>query len=237
MSIFQDKKYESLDWLSQAMQPIESPMNATLAALPDEIIIDYDYIVKNISYNHRITSDNVITSYMSKLGSTEKLSWEERMMVRECFKIEMPDNVVVDFENKTVSDIIKVVKKTFTFEDADLQKTLGHKGLSDLRYTSCTSSSGSSISRLNEIIQLVSSNEEILKNRSFRKKIRFLYDTMRQIFSSNEWNIRDTDLADKVCMWAREYIEQGTLSCLTNFCKVKIMTHNGAPIYSIVEEQ
>lgn len=237
MSIFQDKKYENLDWLSQATQPIDSPLNSVLASLPDSLTIDYSFLEQYVSDSARINFDSILSDMIRQISESSQLTWEQRQNLLNCFEIEPPEeNIIVDFVNKTMSSPIYVVKKTFTFEDTELQKTLGHKGLSELRSISYRLQHANS--RINEIIELIgSADEEILSSRSMRKKIQYLVAKMRSIFAKNEWNIRDADLADKLSIWAKDYIEKGTLSSLANFCKVKIMTHSGAPIYSIVEEQ
>jgi hypothetical protein len=89
---------------------------------------------------------------------------------------------------------------------------------------------------MNEILELIGGCEAHLKNRSSRKKMFAIFQRMRSIFQNNEWRIRDTELANKACTWIHSYITDGNLAAFTNFCKLKVMTHNNMPIYSVEEE-
>lgn len=232
-SVFKDEKYESLDWLSQATQPIESPMNLVLAMLPERIELDYEKIIHYIGDNYRLSLsvDSIMRSMMYEQKEYKDLDYESRHSIIKCFEIEMSDNFILDIENKRIDGTLAVVKTVFTFQDEELQKGMGSKGVQELRYMRVGSHS-----RINEILELLGDCDKATKGRSVRDKVKTLRMRLNKIFQNNEWMIRDTALADKICMWIKDYVEHGTLSGLTNFCKVKVMTHSGAPIYSIVEE-
>ena len=55
--------------------------------------------------------------------------------------------------------------------------------------------------------------------------------------SKNEWNIRDIGLSNRIAKWIKLYLCDGNLAAYTNFCKLKVMTHDDDPIYSIDEEE
>lgn len=232
MSVFQDKKYENLDWLSQAMQPIDSPLNTVLASLPDIIDVDIDTLKAHLGGSDTFSMSHLIVSLVHSIPEAKNLSWEDRDSLKQCFEITVSDNTIVNFEENAIDGEIKIVKTVFTFEDQDLQKMMGKLGISELRYLN----RGASATRLNEILELVGGCEEAISSRSMKKKIVALRVRMQNIFSKNEWNIKDTELANKLCIWAKRYVEDGTISGLTNFCKVKILTYSGNPIYSIVED-
>jgi hypothetical protein len=45
MGVFDDKRYEELDWLSKAVEPIESYLATVLSELPDEVDLDFNALV------------------------------------------------------------------------------------------------------------------------------------------------------------------------------------------------
>ena len=77
---------------------------------------------------------------------------------------------------------------------------------------------------------------EAMKNKSGKKKVTAIKERLIKIFETNEWRIRDMALANKVGFWIKGYISGGNLADLTNLCKLKVMTHNNMPIYSVKEE-
>ena len=90
-------------------------------------------------------------------------------------------------------------------------------------------------SRANDIMELLGGCEEGLRSRSDRRKKSVIHKRVGEIFKDNLWNIRDTELATKVGSWIRCYIENGNLAAYSNFCRLKVMTHKGQPIYSMEE--
>jgi hypothetical protein len=92
-----------------------------------------------------------------------------------------------------------------------------------------------SVSRANEILELLGNSDAGLRSRSPRKKKESLYYRLKNLFETNEWNIKDTELANKIGVWIVSYILNGDLSALSNFCRLKVMTHKGQPIYSMEE--
>ena len=86
--------------------------------------------------------------------------------------------------------------------------------------------------RIHKIKKLIKSENFLLLNGDA------IFDfNLDNIFKNNEWRIRDTSLANKMCTWIKLYAEDGNLAAFNNFCKLKVMTHNGGPIYSIEEQE
>ena len=93
-----------------------------------------------------------------------------------------------------------------------------------------------SIERINEILDTLGGCTEDMKNRSARKKLHRVKGRLEEIFRTNEWRVRDMNLANNVGYWIKAYIMNGTISDLVNLTKLKVMTHSNMPIYSIKEE-
>jgi hypothetical protein len=164
------------------------------------------------------------------------LSYEEEKRLFDCFAFEGSKELSIDFENMTMTGELKLVKVTQTLEDEDLQKMMGIKGIESLAHRRYDNDAAT-LTRANEILDIIDAPKETTRCRSIRKKVYGIRSRLTVIFKDNVWRIRDMELANKVGEWCRDYIEKGNLAALTNLCKLKVMTHNEMPIYSIEEEK
>jgi len=234
MSVFADKKFESLDWISQATEPLESELNVLLGSLPDVVEIDFltykDYIGESWSLDLNVNS---IVNTLIRPKTTQSLSWDSRSELTKCFILQIEGRPIIDFETATISNgCIKLVKTISSLEEVTLKNLLGKEGINEV-YSMYVPTHG--LSRANEIMELLCHCEEGISSRSPRIKRKHITKRLKDIFKNNEWNIRDVELANKVGAWIADYIANGNLSALSNFCKLKVMTHKGNPIYSIEE--
>lgn len=238
MGVFDDKKFENLDWMSQMTETIESEVNSLLAKMPDRIKLDIDSVLSFMSSGYssmRLSSDSVARHVLKCIPDRPKMSWEEEKTVQNCFELEISDEFTLDLETRTMTGEIHLVKVITTLDDELLQKHMGQEGIQQL--SRVRHSDNFSMGRANEIIELLGGSQEALRGRSARRKIEAIRQKLMRIFSNNEWRIRDTTLANKVGKWVAEYIENGNLAAFSNFCKLKVMTHQNMPIYSIEEQE
>lgn len=240
MSVFQDKKFEQLDWISQATEPIDSQLNEILAKMPDSIDIDfnlYNSIRNNSWFDINVAS--VLLSKISELNLDARNMIHAQITVLEKYfefqvSIAGRAGLIIDYEQRQITGgTIKLVKLANTMEEKDLKHILGQEGQDLVRYMSI--GTPHQINCLNEVMEILGKCDEGLKTRSIHKKRRFLDQRLKQLFKDNEWNIRDTELANKVGIWIKRYIQDGEIASFTNLCKLKVMTHKGQPIYSIEE--
>lgn len=239
MSIFEDKKIEQLDWMTQITETIESKINGVLARLPDKVLLDKDAIMGFISDSYGLTvrADRVVNTVISVYIPDHKtsISNQDRGQIHSCFELQVEPGTIINLEEGTMTGGVFLVKTKQTLDDHELQKIMGQNGLYyflDYKYHY------QDVGRANEVIELlgVGDDKDIFKTRSLKKKTHAIYKRLSEIFQKNEWRIRDTELADKVGMWIAEYMRSGNMAAFTNFCKLKVMTHSEKPIYSIVEE-
>lgn len=235
MGVFDDKKFESLDWISQATEPIDSQLNNVLTDLPDELLIDFN-IYKSFaesSYDVGISISRIVGYLISYKTQHNILPWAQREALIGCFKLEFSSDVInIDFEKRTLSGEIKLIKIKNTIDEDVLKAILGQEGIES---AACMNISHEGLSRANEVMELLGLCQDGLRSRSERNKRIVIRNRLKEIFKTNEWNIRDTELANKVGSWIRDYIENGNLASFSNFCKLKVMTHKGQPIYSMEE--
>jgi hypothetical protein len=240
MGVFDDKKFEQLDWMTQITETIDSELNGLLARLPDQVNFTMDSLLTmcdSSNYGLSISVSNVVRSFIKLDCEKHNLkgpSWEDEQQLIKCYKFEVSEDLEVDFTQRKLTGSLVLFKIVQTLEDETLQGMLGSKGIGELRYAD---HSPSVLSRMNEMLDLIGGCDDALKNRSCRRKVNVISHRLNEIFKNNEWRIRDMELSNKVGRWIKEYINTGNLAALTNLCKLKVMTHNNMPIYSIEEEK
>jgi hypothetical protein len=231
MGVFDDKKFESLDWISQATEPIDSRLNEVLGKIPDEITVDFDLYYKSIGngYSYDLSVSCIVQDLCKNLGY--KLSYNELAYLFKNFELSASDNVIFDFEQKKIIGEVKLIKINNTMDEKVLESMLGHEGISnfDMCYLP-----HDSLTRLNEVLELLQAKEG-LATRSLRKKKVAVSRRLKALFKTNEWKIKDTELANKVGTWAMSYCRDNDAAAFANLCKLKVMTHKGLPIYSMEE--
>ena len=234
MGVFEDKKYDQLDWISQATEPIESHLNEVLVSIPEVVDITYENIVSLVQRNdsRNISLDSLLKFFLVNVNSIA-FNHREMDVIRKCFTLEVND-ASVDFENKVLNGSIKLIRHSHTLDEKLLQNLLGKDGIDAVAWISMRDDCAG---RINEIFEILGDSDYGLSSRSVRKKRAFLVDRLRQLFKANEWNIKDVTLANKVGYWIKDYIVHNNLAALSNLCRLKVMTHKGQPIYSMEEVQ
>lgn len=233
MGVFDDKKFENLDWISQATEPIDSQLNEILSLIPDEIIIDFDMYTKIIGDSYSMDLDlSRIISYSINEFYGKSLGWEQRSALQPCFEIQMDNEVFLDFEKRVITGMIKFVKIQSTMDEKVLEGMLGKEGIMAISYMYFN---GPGIGRANEVMEILGKCDSGLRTRSERRKRATIKTRLVELFKNNEWKIKDTELANKVGYWIKDYVVDGNLAAFSNFCRLKVMTHKDQPIYSMEE--
>lgn len=235
MGVFDDKKFDQLDWISQATEPIDSKLNEVLGAIPESIPLDFDLFLEICSSGYSVNAsiDSFISHAISTYAKEDDLSWDMRNAIKRMFEFQVTGSPVVDFKQKVIRDgTITIVKLASTMDEKVLESLLGKEGIAQFS-TFFIHSDG--LSRANEVMEILSKCEEGLRSRSERKKRHAISGRLKEMFKTNEWNIKDTELANKVGFWIKDYIVTGNIAAFSNFCKLKVMTHKGQAIYSMEE--
>lgn len=234
MGVFDDKKFEELDWISQATEPMDSKLNDVLGALPEEIIIDFDMFKRIIGDSHSMDLDvnSVLSFAIREHCPNNYLTWQQESAIIPCFELQMDSGIDLDFEKETITGMLKFVKIQGTMDEKVLENMLGREGIDAV---SSMFFSKDGLSRANEIMELLGNCQKGLKTRSERNKRAIIKTRLISLFKNNEWKIKDTELANKVGFWIKDYIVEGNLAAFSNFCRLKVMTHKDQPIYSMAE--
>lgn len=236
MGVFDDKKFDELDWISQATEPIDSELNEVLGLLPEETIIDFNMFKTMLGDNYglELTIDRMVSYLVQKHVSGRYLTWQERNIINPLFKLEMSDDIDLNFENKTITGEIKLIKTSSTLDEKVLEGMLGREGIDQLNSIYVDDMSAG-MSRANEVMEILGGCDDGLRTRSIRKKVHAIRSRLVKLFKNNEWKIKDTELANKVGKWIKAYVVDGNLAAWSNFCRLKVMTHKDQPIYSMEE--
>ena len=234
MGVFDDKKFEELDWISQATEPMDSELNIILGKLPEELEIDLPLLRKMIgdNYNFNLEISRTIQHLVRDYAPDHQLGWNERHLVEECFEFQVDDDIIVDFEKNTMSGSIKLLKIKNTMDEKVLEGILGKQGIERLGQMYIPQEG---IGRANEVMEILGKCDEGTRTRSLRKKQMVIRQRLALLMKANEWKIKDTELANKVGMWIYQYVIEGNLKAWSNFCRLKVMTHKDQAIYSMEE--
>ncbi len=230
MELFKDKRYEEMDWLTRAVEPVETPLNEALMKFPETITLGFDAILNLMRYQStmRITINEVI----GLVAKIEKIPMpRDYSNLQKCFKLEVVDNQNLNFLTKTGPTIIlHKVKNQFD------ENTVKEIGIQDARRTIMNAASGNwEISRLNEIADMVDASPDTMRTRSVNRKCNGIADAIGVAVREDKWRIRNMELLSKIAKWIVEYGKDGNLAAWANLCHFKVMTHNEQPIYSIQE--
>lgn len=235
MDIFGDKQYENMDWLTKATEPITYSITEKLNEIPKEFVVDYDVLMACMDeYGFYIKKRKVFDYFIAKLNI--KLTPLEREEYIELYQFTIPADMTIDLETGiSLSSgqkpiIFSRVKDVFTEED--LKEKLGEAGYKKLRDISWDEADSS---RMKEIIDLLG-DKDIGDVRTPYKRCRAIAESYHKIMRNMRWNIRSVDLSNKVADWIYAYIVKGDLAAMTNFCRLKAITHRGYPIYNLEDE-
>jgi hypothetical protein len=233
MSIFKDKVYEEMDDISKLIEPYQYSLNDELSQFPDEVVLDSSHITSFYS----ISIQDIVRAKAKELELNDLVAkvWDIGDSFFE-FKMldnfgEVTDSVEYNFQEKTINGKIVLIKKKPCLEDNDVVSAIKRSIENVLHNWGSDFDS----KRINEIADLFNSNT-VSKQRSVRKKMRELRNHIVSQVDSRKLDIRDVGLATRFAEWIVLYVKYGNLPALANITKLKIMTHQNRPIYSIDEK-
>lgn len=239
MDIFGDKQYENMDWVIKAIEPITFSMSDLIPTLPDKYVVNtvdqVERLLKRLSYS---TSVNVTMVFNMMLEDHAiNLTDFQRKHAEDFYKLYIDGEATVNMEDRTMkgSMVLEKIKNAYT-ED-DLKQAMEEIPYDEIRgWFRHEDEETVAQARLQEILDLCGDREGMQK-RSLAKKHESLKVFYKKILKENKWNIRSVDMAIKIARWIRLYVEKGDMAAMTNFCRVKAMTHRGYPIYELEDEQ
>lgn len=161
MGVFDDKHYDQLDWVSQAVQPIETPLAALLDKLPVETRIDFDLVTCNDNSGD-LDKDTILNSMVRKYGG--HLSYREKDIINNCFEFEMRSpELILNLEDQTLTGELYLVKTRLSLEEDVLKNVLGEAGREKIGSMNAYNMNQV---RANEMLDLLEKCEQAMASRS-----------------------------------------------------------------------
>lgn len=229
INLFEDKHYEGFEWLEKAVEPFYCPLNDVIDNIPDSTIITYDMVVLFFEKYGYLNLKKV--DVIELLVPKEELGLNIRVL-EELFQIIVKPDTSINFKTQTIDGEMTLVKviPSITEERAI------EMAISAIHNTICffSNNDGYAVSRINEIMDIIGSPSK-KRSRSIRTRGYDLTNSYSNIIRENKWQIRSYDLIMKSINWISDYVNSGNLASLSNFTRLKCMTHKGAPIYSMEE--
>lgn len=242
---FADKQYQSLDWISQAVEPWDwsaipafnafpqrteitpSILQAVIYANPSKfgrysIEFSVEHLVAVIAQLH----DNPLVKEADIMPSHMRYS------VYSLFELEYSSPYDTEFrcDDLSFSHPIYLVKTKPLIDDKICQEMVATNA-TEIFYD-LNSRADEAIKRMGEILDLITSNK--LARGRLNRRDQFIRE-LRTIFLEDKWRIRSVPLGLNIARWVVDYVNEGNLAAMANFAKVKVMTHAGKAIYSIQE--
>jgi hypothetical protein len=232
---FADTKFESLDFLAQAIAPYAGSWIDAYATVPKQIPVTLDDFSCNQYYTSSLNIPDIAKFCMMRYGVSEsaaRVLGNRRFIVRTDntpIKIIKRDGIVsIDgelFLTKVKDDIsTEIIVEILRRESNHVMR-----GNITLRE--------SNISRIKKIYDIIKNPED----KKFKSSLTVtnMYYKLEHIIDmlivNDTWQIRNVDLVVNLPKWIRDYATIGNLPSLVNLTKLKIMTHSKLPIYSIKE--
>lgn len=246
MDAFRDEVYEQMDDISKLIEPFEFKVNNELALFPDEVEIDEKVFYSLIVYsNHREYTWTSLSSIVRSIAEENKLSsivsetFSDYNFANKMFKFkqvldEGSEEIRFDLKaRQMLGGKLFLVKRKTAFEDEDI-KSKQVELIADIS-RGFHAKSMVNKKRVNELADLFGAKDVKSERASFAK-LRRLKNHYVSMIQNNTLQIKDMELFKRFLQWNIKYIKDGSLPAMQNIATLRIMTRNGAPIYSMKEQ-
>jgi hypothetical protein len=230
-SFLKDKEWENMDWLNKAVEPYTFSLNTELAKIPSSYSLSYRDVIGLAGSSLRsLTISQVVNSLVYKLElPTSILNTMDMVGYNKLFEFKVEPDSVIDIDQEIILGEVTLLKKIESLDDEMIRNMLPDLVLHFMRISSNVAKSN----YINEVMDILDYKEA--RSYSIKKKLSYFRQYMLHVYADNKWNIRNVDLAIKMLEWIKSYCENGDRCSLANLSKLKCMTHNGHPIYSMEE--
>lgn len=238
--MFKDKVYEGLDDISLLVEPFQSEFNEEIIQMPERIEVTTDNILSQYSHwGISISMPQIVRDTARNLGlkQVEEDSWDisTQFYTFKADDLEDGETAEYDLENNNLSHKMYAYKHKQCYTDEELTKIAKTKMKNIIRRR-LDSSRLVNKPRMNEIADLF--NADVVRSEgSYRSKVRKLITHLECMIDERKLEIKNFELYLKLAKWICLYISEGSLPALNNLTRIKIMTHQDRPIYSIEEKE
>ena len=237
-SIFDDKKLNQFDELTQLIEPFVFPINSNLNRFPKVTEITYED-VRNMQDGSSATSTLYLSTILDYVNKKMKLDIPFNVVSDDNFKkkfsMEIIEGTILNLEEGTMNGVITIKKEESVYNDKEIK---------EIMIGNCVSSAFSGIrkqknapaSRIHELAETMGILSTLKDQRGFSDKVRVLREKIKEELETNRIRIRDVDLAIQYGRWINKFLSDGNMAALKNIALLRIMSHTDKAIYSIQEE-
>jgi len=236
MSVFQDKIYKQMDWLSQATEPYQLKIITALAELPEVVELSYKDIMMLVSknYSSELNPHNVISKMFPEISA--RFNFDERVMFRnvtKCFNVGMSEGAYLDFEEGKLHGSVTIIKIKDHFTDMECRELIASECLDKLSLLDPTLAKAGRMKAVLEIIGIpvVADDFEPDQKESPYVIRSILSKKMRTLILEDKIRFRTLQAANTFMDNVRGYVNEMKESSLANIMKVVIIARNNQPIY------
>lgn len=238
--MFKDKVYEEMDDVSKMFEPFQFALNDELALLPDKIeVLPQDMLTEDGIFNYGTNVSSIVKKTARELGLQHIIDKMRLLSEKDFFKFEVEGEegalITLDAPTMTMSHKIYVIKDKIAFDEQELEAMRKRYILGNLK-SNFDRSRDVNKPRFNEIADIYGA-EEVKSERSYHGKVFKFCQHMEKLIDEKTLDIRDMDLCHKFVKWIVYYVKNGNLAALNNLTRIKIITHEKRPIYSIEEKE
>lgn len=230
IDLFRDKEYEEFDWLNKAVEPIIFSLSEKFAQIPSETGFSVTEAMDIVEHGAYISKKQLI-SHVAKMSEID-ISSTEVDNIKDLFEVKIPSDMVFSFSDLPADKVITVVKKVQTMSDHQIRDIVAACCANNLRRIN---KDRADMGRMNEVLDILNAQAPSRKGRSFSAKLSDVIDTTKNIVIEDRWRIRNMELLTRMSQWIIDYVHSGNLASMSNLIRLKCMTHNGDPIYSMQE--
>lgn len=226
LDLFADKEYQEMDWLGKVVEPFIFPLNEKLGKFPDKYDFSYRVIESRIKAGGYINYQELVQICVADLGID--ISPDEIESLHSLFEVNIVD-FKVNIKTQTTSGEMSLVRLKPSLEDEDIKEHMSNR-----LYTKLNVLTTDGTHRLNELMDIIGAVDCRTSKSPYMKK-NAIQAHMRKIIIEDMWRLRSAPLIEKLGDWMIDYINNGNLASLSNVTRLKCMTYNKDPIYSLKE--
>lgn len=250
MSIYADKVYDELDFISQATEPFMDNVENLFSAIPDRILLHPEDICEStyVSRSYaNISMKEVIRKKIKKIVEELIASDRSKYDTDLCDLFTEKSFFTVESENLQPVEInvftgdcnipLYIVKKTFSIKNEEIMSFAKNKTWNSFRYVYFdyhkSQSNTDSIRRIKELCDIF--NVDCSRTKNIKVIADELASQIWQKINNDTYRIRTHRLMYLIGRWSKHYIDHGDIGSYANLTRFKLMTHSGKAIYSLGE--
>lgn len=252
MAILKDSYYESMDPISQMVEPLVSPVLDVAEVLPHKYSIPFSAVMNSVLEDFKLLSSDqskidllfahnnaylsasqLLIKHTDAESELLKLDTAHRVYYKDLWDVTMPVNSVsfnlTELNGVICEDVILHLDEKGLKQDA-----LRSRFISLFREK--ISKSHSNKEQMKLLVNSLSLNPAIAKGKTYNAVYNIACE-LSELMTADKWRIRSTavmmDAADAVVRVLEA--RQGWGEDLANLVHLKIMTHNNSPIYTFTK--